>query len=242
MTPKSLEMGVHPRKSHRRTYRILTKRWTRFWMGRAGLNRLGRLATWLATWFAPPHKARTYLANLNPQGYIARNVTIYHADLRLGKNIFVDEGVVFFQREGGGPINVGDRVCIYRGTIIETGYGGSLTIGTRTSIHPRCQINAYKVPVHIGNGVMMAPNCALYPYDHGVAPDQLIIEQPIVSKGSITVGDGAWLGVGTIVLGGVKIGEGAVVGAGSVVTQDVPDGAIAVGVPARVVKMRSDTE
>lgn len=52
--------------------------------------------------------------------------------------------------------------------------------------------------------------------------------------------DGAWLGVGVIVLGGVRIGAGAVIGAGSVVTQDVPDGAIAVGVPARVVKMRSE--
>jgi acetyltransferase-like isoleucine patch superfamily enzyme len=60
------------------------------------------------------------------------------------------------------------------------------------------------------------------------------------SKGSIVIGDEAWLGFGVIVLGGVRIGEGAVIGAGSVVTQDVPDGAIAMGVPARVVKMRSD--
>jgi serine acetyltransferase len=42
------------------------------------------------------------------------------------------------------------------------------------------------------------------------------------------------------VLDGVRIGKGAVIGAGAVVTNDIPDGAIAVGVPARVVKMRGE--
>ncbi len=87
---------------------------------------------------------------------------------------------------------------------------------------------------------MIAPNCALYPYDHGVAPDKPISAQPLQSKGSITIEDGAWLAFGVIVLGGVRIGKGAVIAAGSVVTTDIPDGAIATGAPARVVKMRSD--
>lgn len=240
MTARTVSMRAHDRKGNRTVYGLLTKRWTRFWMQRAGLSYFGRIATRLATWFAPPHKARVSLARMNPQGYIAPSVTIYHSDLRLGAHIFVDERVVIFQREGGGPIELGDRVYIYRDTIIETGYGGRLVVGAETSIHPRCQINAYKVPIQIGCGVMIAPSCALYPYDHGVAPDRPIIAQPLVSRGGIVIGDGAWLGVGVIVLGGVQIGKGAVIGAGSVVTSDVPDGAIAVGVPARVIKMRSD--
>ena len=47
---------------------------------------------------------------------------------------------------------------------------------------------------------------------------------------------------GVIVLDGVTIGKGAAVGAGSVVVQDIPPGAIAMGVPARVLRMRSDFE
>jgi acetyltransferase-like isoleucine patch superfamily enzyme len=86
---------------------------------------------------------------------------------------------------------------------------------------------------------MIAPNCAFYPYDHGILPGKPIREQPLETKGDIIVGDEAWLAFGVIVLSGVKIGSGAVIGAGSVVTSDIPDGAIAVGAPARVVKMRS---
>jgi len=70
--------------------------------------------------------------------------------------------------------------------------------------------------------------------------DELIKNQPLQTKGGILIEDNVWLGFGVIVLSGVRIGKGAVIGAGSVVTDDIPAGAIAVGVPARVVKMRCD--
>ena len=47
----------------------------------------------------------------------------------------------------------------------------------------------------------------------------------------------AWIGAGATVLPGVRVGRHAVVGAGAVVTHDVPDYAVAVGNPARVIKM-----
>ncbi len=221
-------------------YRALSKRWARFWMRRAGWQGPGRLATRLATWFAPPHKARVYLAHLSPHEYIAASATIHHRALQLGANVFIDERVVIFQRETGGPVELGDRVCIYRDTILETAQGGYLTVGAESSIHPRCQLNAYLAPIQIGSGVMLAPNCALYPYDHGVAPDVPIRKQPLQTKGGIMIGDESWLGVGVIVLSGVRIGHGAAIGAGSVVVHDIPDNAIAAGAPARVVKMRRD--
>jgi len=206
----------------------------------AGLGVLGRTATRLAAWTAPPHKARQRLANMNRRGYISAKAVLYHAELMLGAHVFMDDRVVIFQRQKGGPLAIGDRVCIYRDAILETGYGGSLSIGNDASIHPRCQINAYVSHIHIGSGVMIAPSCAFYPYDHGFLPDQPIRKQPLQSKGDIIVEDEAWIGYGTIVLGGVRIGKGAAIGAGSIVTRDIPDGAIALGNPARVVKMRAD--
>jgi acetyltransferase-like isoleucine patch superfamily enzyme len=147
--------------------------------------------------------------------------------------------MIFKCREGG-FVKLGDKVRIYRDTFIETGQKGSLTVGDHSSIHPRCQLNAHLESIMIGRNVMIAANCALYSYDHGVIPGKFIREQPLQSRGPIVIEDEAWIGTGVIVLSGVKIGEGAVIGAGSVVTRDVPAGGIAVGNPAKVIKMRSD--
>jgi acetyltransferase-like isoleucine patch superfamily enzyme len=209
-------------------------------MRHAGLDRVGRFATRLATWFAPPHKASYKLAGMNPLGYIAPTVTIHHSDLRLGKNVLIGDRVILYQAEQGGPIQLGDRVAVLRDTAIETGFGGSVSVGTSTWIHPRGQVNAYLGSIHIGQGVDIAPNCAFYAYDHGFLADKTIREQPLETKGDIIIEDHAWIGIGVIVLSGVRIGRGAVIGAGSVVTKNIPKNAIAFGVPAHVVKMRSD--
>jgi len=59
------------------------------------------------------------------------------------------------------------------------------------------------------------------------------------NKNRTEIGDGAFVGVDTMLVAPVKLGKGARTGAGSVVTKDVPDGATAVGVPARVVRKKS---
>lgn len=214
-------------------------KWTRFWMRHAGLSGLGRISTKLAAWFAPPYKARRYLADLNPQGYIAPSVVIAHRNLKFDRNVFIGDRCVFYQSNGG-SVEIGERVQLYSDIIIETGKGGCLTIGAETHVQPRCQLMAYTGSLQIGSRVEIAPNCAFYPYDHCFAPKERIRNQPLKTKGGIIIGDDAWLGFGVIVLDGVRIGKGAVIGAGAVVTKDVPDSAIAFGVPACVVRMRSD--
>lgn len=206
----------------------------------AGLSPSGRIATRLATWFAPPYKARTYLARLNKKGYIAPNASIHHQNLHLDNNVFIGDRVAIYQAQEGGLVKIGKRTHIHRDSIIETGAGGSLTIGAETHIQPRCQFSAYKGSIKIGSHVQIAPNCAFYPYNHSFALGEPIKKQPLQTKGGIIIDDNAWLGVGVIVLDGVRVGRGAVLGAGSVVTHDIPDEAIAVGMPARVVKMRGE--
>ena len=92
--------------------------------------------------------------------------------------------------------------------------------------------------VTIGAGTLLAAYCYVIGGDHDFSdPAAAVLEQGRRSLG-VTVGAGAWLGAGAKILDGVAIGDGAVVGAGAVVRESVPAGAIAVGVPARVVGQR----
>lgn len=218
----------------------LIKGWAQFWMKYSGRSRAGRLSARLAGWFYPPYKGRHALARMSTAGYISPRASIYARNLTLGKYAFLGDGVTIFDRAGGASVVIGDEVYINKDTIIELGKGGSLSIGDRTTIQPNCQFSAYTGTIKIGDDVQIAPNCAFYPYDHGMYLDKPMNTQPLLSKGGIVVEDDVWLGYGVIVLDGVRIGRGAVIGAGSVVNQDIPSGAIAVGVPVRVVKNRDD--
>ncbi|MFZ7127496.1 MAG: acyltransferase [Desulfobacterales bacterium] len=215
------------------------KKWTRFWMRHAGLHPVGRFSTWMAERFAPRYKKAQPLAAMNPLGYIASNVALEHPDIRFGRHVFLDERVVINRMKDGGQVVLDDHAVLLRGCILETGDSGQIHIGYRTYIHPNCQLIAYVSDVIIGSRVMIAPNCAFYPHDHGTRAGIDIIDQSLMSRGPIRIEDNAWLGTGVIVLGGVTIGEGAVVGAGSVVTRDIPPQSIAIGTPAKVVRSRS---
>jgi acetyltransferase-like isoleucine patch superfamily enzyme len=214
--------------------------WVNFWITRSGQGVFGRTAARFAAWGYRPYKGLLDLARIQPKGYVAASAKISHANLTMGNNVFIGDRVIVYQHEGSGPVELGDRVMLFDEIIVETFPGGSLHLGADTAVQPRCHFTAAVAPIHIGKGVQIAPRCAFYSYDHGIAPNELIRNQPLQSKGPIIIEDDVWLGFGVIVLSGVHIGKGAVIGAGSVVTHDVPEGAVAVGSPARVVKMRSE--
>ena len=215
-------------------------KWARFWMRVAGISYCSRIATGLALLGAPPPGERVVYATFNPRGWIDPRATLWGSRIQLGLNVYIDSRVEIYQAADGGLVDVGDRARLYEDTHILVASEGSLHIGIGTSIHRGCQIESYKAPIWIGSGVEIAARCAFHSFDHGIATNRTIHEQPLTTKGPIIIEDEAWLGYGVIVLSGVRIGKGAVIGAGSVVTKDVPAGAIVVGVPARVVRMRAD--
>lgn len=200
------------------------------------------MMTIVASLFAPPYKGRCYLSFITSKPYFSPKASISHDDFTVDSNAFIGDNVVIYAAAGGGQLRIGKGVNIHRDCIIETGQGGSLWIGEDTHIQPRCQFSAYKGTIQIGRGVQIAPNCAFYPYNHGFELGQSIKSQPIHTKGGILIGDDAWLGVGVIVLDGARIGRGAVIGAGSVVKSEIPDNAIAAGVPARLIRYRQAGE
>ena len=71
--------------------------------------------------------------------------------------------------------------------------------------------------------------------------DVPIIQTDLVIK-PVRVGRWADIGVNAVLLPGVTVGTGAIVGAGAVVTHDVPDRAIVAGVPATLLRYRTDPE
>jgi acetyltransferase-like isoleucine patch superfamily enzyme len=61
------------------------------------------------------------------------------------------------------------------------------------------------------------------------------------SRGDVKIGNDVWIGTEAIIMSGVTIGDGAVIGARAIVTEDIPSYAIAVGMPAKVIRYRFDT-
>ncbi|MCC6603880.1 MAG: acyltransferase [Anaerolineae bacterium] len=216
----------------------LNRYWSRFWMQFASLSPLGRLATRLATWGAPPYKARVYLARLNPQGYVSPQAAIHHPRLQRHKGSFIGDRVTIFQSRDGGPVVLAEGVHLYADITIETGEGGAVALGAETHVQAGCHFSAYLGSIKIGRRVEIAPNCLFYPYNHGTDPGQPVRSQPLESRGDIVIEDDVWLGAGVTVLDNVHIGQGAVIGAGSVVTQNIPANTVAVGAPARILKSR----
>lgn len=152
----------------------------------------------------------------------------------LGNHVVIDNYAVFSVRGVEDErIKIGDFVQIGRNTQLKT-RAGSIFIGNHANIGSDCRIDS-TAQVHIGQHALIAGGCYIGGVNHRY--DRLdipIAQQPLAPKGGVYIGDDVWLGAHVIVMDGVKIGNGAVIGAGAVVTKDIPEYAIAMGIPAQV--------
>jgi acetyltransferase-like isoleucine patch superfamily enzyme len=177
-------------------------------------------------------------------GRCGRNVTFGHgvvlrhpAKIRLGDGVVVDDLVVLDAKGSTNEgIVVGTGVFLGRGTILSC-KDGDIVLGDHVNIGFHSEVfSASRVTV--GSYGLFAAYTYLvgggHAFDQAGVP---VVEQERTSRG-ITLGENVWLGTGVKVLDGVRIGRDVVVGAGAVVTTDLPEGVIAAGVPARVVRSR----
>src|SRR5260370_4417083 len=134
----------------------------------------------------------------------------------------------------GGYISIGERVLLffdYVPSIFAVFPGGRLEIGDRTSVNYGADF-AVTGLVKIGADCGIGTHVTIMDNDFHDIEDRSRRPEPK----PVVIGDRVWIGNRAIVLPGVTVGDGAVIGAGSVVVTDVPERCLVIGTPARVIK------
>lgn len=166
------------------------------------------------------YKFGDLVTTFGPKAHI-RSHTVIYAGNRIGDRFQTGNKVNIRELN-----TIGDNVSIGTLSVIEH----HVQIGHNVRIHTQVFVPEYSI---LEDGAWLGPNVVLtnarYPQSPGVKD---ALKGPLIKKG-------AKIGANSTILPGVVIGENALIGAGSVVVHDVPDGAVVVGNPARIIKQIS---
>lgn len=114
---------------------------------------------------------------------------------------------------------ISDYVSIGEGTVVMA----ASVVNPDVIIGKHCIINTAAIVEH---------DCVIEDYVH-LSPN-------VALAGDVKVGEGAHIGIGAVVIQGIKIGKWATIGAGAVIIKDVPDYAVVVGNPGRIIKSKKN--
>ena len=132
---------------------------------------------------------------------------------------------------------------------------GHLTKAINSEIGAYSYVGSSSILVHasIGKYCSIASGCliglATHPIDN-LSTSQIFIlknnptkyqwtsKNDFIPYKKIEIGNDVWIGARVIIMGGIKIGNGVIIGAGAIVTKDIPDFAVVVGIPAKIIKYR----
>src|SRR5260370_22426740 len=140
-------------------------------------------------------------------------------------------------------IHIGRKTTFRQGARMETvrtnqARTPGLRIGDNTSFEQNVHIVCHN-RVTIGSNVTIAHGCTIMDTSHSfeqVDEHTKIGDLVDDDDAVVEIGDGCWIGTGVTILRNVRIGKRCVIGAHSVVLSDIPDGCVAAGVPARVLR------
>ncbi len=229
---------IPPREKYRRLF-VGDTRWSaliRYELLTITLTGLGgALGFWLRQ-----KLYRWIFARMGRGVVIGRYVTV-RAPFRiaLGDRVIIEDLALIDGRGGPGDtihLEIGHDVFIGRGTHVVC-HSGVIRIGHGVNIGANCLIQSAR-EVIIEDHVLIAP----YVYIAGATrahdrTDVPVIAQATISRG-VRIGRGTWIGAHVFIDDGVTIGCDCIIGAGAIVLRDIPDRAVAVGVPARVIRYR----
>lgn len=167
-----------------------------------------------------------------------------------------------------GRFGAGSIICFPHNTIFNERY---IQIGEGTMIGPQATLSAGMVPgqqclsdpvvsigdrcligkgsgivghyrIEIGNDVWTGHHVYITDQNHGYDDITRPISLQTQPERPVSIGDGSWIGHGTVVLPGSRIGRHVTIGANSVVSGEIPDFSVAVGSPARVIRRHVEGE
>lgn len=180
-----------------------------------------------------PHAAMWYLSRFLRQSfwlYYFKTVGRYGFS-RIGRGVRIDGLPSFIV-----PcctIELGDQTRIGKRCVFQGDPGAEIILGRNVTVNDGCFITAL-YGITIGDQTSIGEYTSVRDYNHSFSSADTPIKQQGYEGSPIHIGTDVWIGRGCTILPGVTIGNGAVIGANSVVNRDVPDLAIAVGCPARI--------
>jgi acetyltransferase-like isoleucine patch superfamily enzyme len=169
-------------------------------------------------------------------------ILLYSRYLTVGDDVTI-EGPAYINCLSAKGVHIGshtsiDRNCwIHCGGKINDHDHGFFIIGDYSFIGCNAVIGAGG-GIQIGNHVLIGQTVNLHAENHNFLSPDLRVDQQGITYQGIIIDDDVWIGSKATILDGVRIGKGAVIAAGAVVTKSIPEYAIAMGIPAKIVGSR----
>ncbi|PHS07698.1 MAG: acetyltransferase [Kordia sp.] len=167
----------------------------------------------------------------NPLQKSINNVSVFHSEKigdYLDKQFVISVGDNLIRKKISELLKVTYAESIIHSTAV---ISNTVSMKTGTVVMPMVVVNAdTKIGRHviINTGAVIEHDCLIEDYVH-VSPKTAI-------AGNVIIGEGTHVGIGANVIPNIKIGKWCVIGAGSTIIEDIPDYAVVVGVPGKVIK------
>lgn len=199
----------------------------------------GAIGFMLRKWFFP-----SILGSVGKGVIFGRSITIRHGlKVHIGDNVTVDDYAVLDAKgEDNQGITIGDATIISRNVVLSC-KGADIKIGNHCTLGINSLVHARE-----GSSVILDDHvlCGAYCYLIGGGPfvttelDVPFKQQGMTSKGGVSIAANVWLGSGVQVVDGVSIATGSIIGSNAVVNQDVKEYSVSAGVPAKLIKKRTN--